>query len=52
MDIRCSSTMAHYGCWLWDIVKILMEKQYITLGELVEQVYIAKASSRLNYPNA
>ncbi len=27
-----------YGRWLWSIARILMEKQHITLGELVERV--------------
>ncbi len=28
----------YYGRWLWSIARILMEKQHITLGELVERV--------------
>lgn len=31
--------LPYYGRWLWAIVRILMEKQYITLGELVERVH-------------
>ena len=30
--------LPYYSRWLWAIVRILMEKQYITLGELVEPV--------------
>lgn len=30
--------LPYYGRWLWSIVRILMEKQYITLGEVVERV--------------
>jgi hypothetical protein len=29
----------YYGRWLWSIVRILMEKQYVTLGEVVERVH-------------
>ena len=31
--------LPYYGRWLWAIVRILMEKQHITLGELVERVH-------------
>ena len=30
--------LPYYGRWLWSVVRILMEKQYITLGEVVERV--------------
>lgn len=31
--------LPYYGRWLWAIVRILMEKQYIKLGELVDRVH-------------
>src|ERR671918_2960846 len=31
--------LPYYSRWLWAIARILMEKQYITLGELVERVH-------------
>jgi thiocyanate hydrolase subunit alpha/thiocyanate hydrolase subunit beta len=31
--------LPYYGRRLWAIVRILMEKQYVTLGELVERVH-------------
>jgi hypothetical protein len=31
--------LPYYGRWLWSIVRILMEKKCITLGELIERVH-------------
>ncbi len=42
-NVDIGRTMYHglpyYGRWLWAIVRILMEKQHITLGELIERVH-------------
>jgi hypothetical protein len=42
--------LPYYNRWLWPIIRVLMEKQYITLGDLVHSVQKLAACRPIQNP--